>query len=204
MVQVTRLTSWSNRFTQAGSPSPSRCDLRSKNSRVRIVIHWPTQPEAASETLPPIDCLQRAWGVGPVSARLASFWWRQETAVLQLWGCTTVTSPFRATSVIISGSDKINQLLNCGSPHQTTPSLTPSVGQICTLSLAARPHHSNSMGCRSLLYHALHMPHDPPQTTASASLTLPTPRRPAHFGNVVVQQSVSQSSCSAGARISYQ
>lgn len=119
------------------------------------------------------------WGRFGTSCQL---WWRQETALLQLWGRTTVTSPFRATSVIISGSDKINQLPELWAPRPTTP---PSPHPSAKFPLAAaelldpRPHTTNSMGCRSLPYCALHVPHDPPKpkTTASPSLTLPTDDR---------------------------
>lgn len=137
-----------------------------------------TQPEAASESLPPIECLQRAWEVGADSARPASFGGEKRRRCPQLWGCTTVTSPFRATSVIISGSDKINQLPNCGPRvrrHLHHPIRRPNFHSQRQNSTMAPAHHSQTRWgvdpcpnvhctCLTIL----------PKTTASPSLTLPT------------------------------
>lgn len=117
MVQPTRLTPSSNQFIQPGPPSPSRQDLRSKNSE-SAHRHPLADPGGPSQS--PLAKLYRPSSACKGLGRLGQFRHvlpalvAKETALLQLWGCTTVTSPFRATSVIISGSDKINQLPNCG------------------------------------------------------------------------------------------
>lgn len=111
----------SGRFTLG----PWRHDLRSKNSESAhrhplADPGGPSQSPLAKVYHPSTACNGPGglWGVRASFGTSCQLWWRSETAVLQLWGRTTVTSPFRATSVIISGSDKINQQLHATLPQQ--------------------------------------------------------------------------------------
>lgn len=137
-----------------------------------------TQPEGASETLPPIECLQKGLEGRGCFGTSCQLWWRQETAVHKLWGCTTVTSPFRATSVIISGSDKINQLFELWAlPAPTTPT-SPHPPATCHSGLRNDPspahNNYNNNTANQMEIFAMHMLSKPPEATAAPQLTLHT------------------------------
>lgn len=130
------------------------------------------------------------WGRFGTSCQL---WWRKETALAQLWGRTTVTSPFRATSVIISGSDKINQLPNCGPRvrrHLHHPIRRPNFHSQRQNSTMPPAHHSQTRWGVDLCpnVHCTCLTILPNNCLAHAADT--AHKRPSQSGTVVVQQSV--------------